>query len=96
MMPQLHLPWLELSIVTPLLGSLWMSMLRNRELTRKLCILVCLLTMTFAIGEWLDFISLGTFEAHDRGDILAFVFHRDFFVVDELSTPCCRWRHCSI
>lgn len=87
MTPELKFPWLELSIVLPLLGSIPMLLMRNREQARKVCILFCLLTMACALGEWIDFITLETFEAHDHWDFVAAVFNQDVFVVDELSAP---------
>ncbi len=86
-MPELHMPWLELSITIPLLGSVCMALLRNRELARRMCLLICLLTMVCALGEWIDFVSLKTFEAHDHWDFVELVLHSDIFVVDELSAP---------
>jgi NADH-quinone oxidoreductase subunit M len=86
-MSELHLPWLELSILTPLLGALGLSRLANREAARRLCVAVCLLTTLFAAGEWIDFGLLDTFEAHDQWDVIGSIFRRDVFVVDELSAP---------
>ncbi len=86
-MPELHLPWLELSILIPLLGAVCVGMLRDRELARKLCVAICTLTLVFAAGEWIDFGTLHTFEAHDHWDLIRRIFHKDMFVVDELSAP---------
>ncbi|MCA9071820.1 MAG: oxidoreductase [Planctomycetaceae bacterium] len=87
MMPELRLPWLELSILIPLLGGTGLGLLRDRELARKLSVVVCLLAMIFAAGEWIDFSTLNTFEAHDHGDVIGLIFQKDVFVVDELSAP---------
>lgn len=86
-MPELHLPWLELSITIPLLGGMATGLLRDRELARKLSLVVCLLTMICAAGEWIDFSTLHTFEAHDHWDVIRSIFHKDVFVVDQLSAP---------
>ena len=86
-MRELHLPWLELSVLIPFLGAICVGRLRDRELARKLCLGVCFLTMACAAGEWIDFTSLHTFEAHDHGDVFNALFDRDIFVVDELSAP---------
>ncbi len=86
-MPELHWPWMEFSIVLPVLGAVLMGLVRDRELARKLCIAICLATMACATGEWLDFNSLHAFEAHDHGDLFAALFHQDVFVIDELSAP---------
>lgn len=86
-MSELHLPWLELSVLLPLVGSIWVSLLKNRDQARTHSIVICGLTLLCAVGEWFDFSSLGTFEAHDHWDILQMIFHRDVFVIDELSAP---------
>ncbi len=86
-MSELHLPWLELSVLLPLVGAVWVSLLNNRDRARTVSIVVCLLTLICATGEWIDFASLGTFEAHDHWDVMQSVFHGDVFVIDELSAP---------
>jgi len=86
-MSEFHFPWLELAILTPLVGGLFVFSLRNQETGRRVCVLVSFLSMLFSVGEWIDFATLGSFEAHDRGDIVAAVFHRNLLVVDELSSP---------
>ncbi len=86
-MPELHLPWLELSILTPLVGAIVVGFLRDGEVARKTCLGVCTLTLIFACGEWLDFGTLHTFEAHDHWDVMEPVLGPDILVVDELSAP---------
>lgn len=85
--PELHFPWMEISILVPLLGSLWVSVMRDREQARRHTITICLLTLLCATGEWIDFARMGVFEAHDHWDFLPFIFNKDTFVVDELSAP---------
>ncbi len=86
-MSELHLPWLELSVLLPILGAVWVSMLKDRDRARIHSIVICILTQICATGEWLDFASLGTFEAHDHWDVFQLILHRDVFVIDELSAP---------
>lgn len=86
-MPELHFPWLEFSILLPLLGAAWVSTMRDRDRARRHSILFCCVTLFCAAGEWIDFIRLGTFEAHDHWDIFQAVFHNNVFVVDELTAP---------
>lgn len=86
-MPELHLPWLELSILTPLLGVIVIGWIRDRELAHKACLVICTFAFVFAAGEWIDFGTLHTFEAHDHWDVIERVFHKDIFVIDELSAP---------
>ncbi|MAT16294.1 MAG: oxidoreductase [Planctomyces sp.] len=84
-MSNLHLPWLELSILTPLVGVLLVNLFRNRETAWQIATGICFLTVFLAFGELIDFMLLGAFEAHDHWPLQQFVFNRDVFVVDELS-----------
>ena len=86
-MTELHLPWLELSVLFPLIGAVGVGFLRDRDLARKICVAVCTLALLFAVGEWIDFGIIQRFEAHDQWEVLEALFHRDIFVVDELSSP---------
>ena len=86
-MAELHLPWLELSICLALLGAFAAGFSRTRELARTRCIAFCGLVFFCTVCEWLDFVSLHTFEAHDHWDVLGWLAHGDVFVVDELSAP---------
>lgn len=86
-MSELHFPWLECSVLIPLAGAVGISLIRDRDRARPLCILICLLTMLCTLGEWYDFTTLAAFEAHDHWDILKIIFRSDVFVVDELSAP---------
>ncbi len=86
-MPELHLPWLELSILLPLLGAVCLMPVRNSDVAYRLCVGFCSATLLCATGEWIDFSTLKSFEAHDHWDVIELLFHRDVFVVDELSAP---------
>ncbi|MEQ9407584.1 MAG: proton-conducting transporter membrane subunit [Fuerstiella sp.] len=86
-MSELHLPWLELSVVIPLGGAVCLAGVRNSDHRRRFSIVICLLTMICAAGEWIDFATLHSFEAHGHWSILQSLFHREAFVVDELSAP---------
>jgi len=86
-MSELHLPWLELSVLLPLFGAIWVSLLKNRDRARTVCTIVCAATLGCTLGEWLDFVTLNSFEAHDHWDVFQFLFHHDVFVIDELSAP---------
>jgi NADH-quinone oxidoreductase subunit M len=86
-MSELHFPWLEIAIVLPIIGAAIVHFISDRDLAHRWSILVSFLTLLFTIGEWIDFSNLGTFEAHDQWDLLTAIFHKDIFVVDELSAP---------
>ena len=86
-MVQLHLPWLELTIITPLIGALIVCRVRDPERARRRTMLVTGLTLFLAVGAWEDFRTLHTFEAHDHWDIVSPWLGDDAVVVDELSAP---------
>lgn len=83
----LHLPWLELAIALPLLGGLLVSLTRNPERAQAWSILFFSLTLLCTVGEWIDFGTLHTFEAHDRWYFISGYLGPDAIVVDELSAP---------
>ncbi|MCA9081066.1 MAG: oxidoreductase [Planctomycetaceae bacterium] len=87
MIPEMHLPWLEFSVLLPLIGALVVARLANRDLARSVSIWLSGATLFCAVGEWVDFNTLATFEAHDHWDVIRLIFHRDVFVIDELSAP---------
>ncbi|MCA9063620.1 MAG: oxidoreductase, partial [Planctomycetaceae bacterium] len=86
-MTELHLPWLELAIAIPLIGSLCLFLVKDPVRARSTAAVLCGMTLFCAIGEWLDFASLKSFEAHDHWDLFSLFFQRDVFVIDELSAP---------
>ncbi len=87
MLPELHLPWLELSIAIPLLGAA-LCAIRFSD-TNKQRVAVCASAATFLCTacEWYDFSGLNTFAAHDHWDIIRMLLHKDLFVIDELNAP---------
>jgi NADH-quinone oxidoreductase subunit M len=86
-MLEMHLPWLEMTIVVPLIGALLVSRSRDPELARKRALVVTGLTLFLAIGAWEDFNTLDTFEAHDHWDVVSQLLGDDALVIDELSAP---------
>lgn len=86
-MNQLHMPWLELTVLIPLAGSAVVWRLRHAEETRQAALLCAGATLFCALAAWLDLSSLHTFEAHDSWDLLTAVVGYDPLVVDELSAP---------
>lgn len=86
-MSELHFPWLELSIIVPLVGAIIVHFVRDRDRAKNFAIAICILAFTLAVCEWIDFMLLGSFEAHDHWDVVEWIFHRDVFVIDELSAP---------
>lgn len=86
-MTELHFPWLELAIIAPLLGALWIRRGWNSTRVWRQAVFFCALTLGLAIGEWVDFGTLHTFEAHDHWDLVHRLTTVDILVVDELSAP---------
>ncbi|MFG0260801.1 MAG: proton-conducting transporter membrane subunit [Novipirellula sp. JB048] len=84
-MTELHFPWIEVSILTPLLGAVWIHLMGARENVLRHAIAIAGITFALTVGELIDFILLGAFEAHDHRLFLDWLFDRDIFVVDELS-----------
>lgn len=83
----LHLPWLELSIVTPLIGVLLVLRTADPEEARRRTLYVTLATLVLALGAWEDFGTLHAFEAHDHWSPATTYFGDDAVVIDELSAP---------
>lgn len=86
-MSVLHLPWLELCILIPLAGAIWVSRLRDPERAQLHSIVFKGLILLCAVGAWQDFGTLHSFEAHDRWDIVSDALGDDALVIDELSAP---------
>jgi NADH-quinone oxidoreductase subunit M len=82
---ELHFPWIECSILVPLLGALWLQCRDNGERALRDTVAVCLVTLLLTIGELIDFTLVGAFEAHDHWPFLSWIFPPDIFVIDELS-----------
>ncbi|QDS96569.1 NADH-quinone oxidoreductase subunit M [Roseimaritima multifibrata] len=84
-MPELHFPWIEVSILLPMFGAIWLYIQRRNPNNLTHAIVICGLTLLLTVGELIDFLIIGSFEAHDHWFSLEWLFHRDLFVVDELS-----------
>lgn len=88
MISELHLPWLEIGILLPLLGAVICGFTRNRLRGHRIALLFAGLTSVCTIGEWIDFGTVQAFEAHDHWDLLQWLTGRsDILVIDELSAP---------
>ncbi|MFN5898079.1 MAG: proton-conducting transporter membrane subunit [Planctomyces sp.] len=88
MIQELHFPWLEVGIILPLLGGGICACLTDSVRAQKVAIFVAGLTLLLAVGEWVDFSMVGSFEAHDHWDLTQRLTGRDnILVIDELSAP---------
>jgi len=86
-MSELHLPWMEISLLCPLVGAGCAARFRDSHVARKWCLWFSGLTLACAIGAWLDFQFLDVVEADDRGHVLARLFGHRVLVIDHLSAP---------
>lgn len=86
-MSELHLPWLELAVLLPLLGAVWVSREHDPDKSRCRALWVGCATLIAALAAWIDFATLGAFVAHDHWDVAARLLHHEALVLDELSAP---------
>lgn len=86
-MPSLHFPWLDLAILSPLVGWIGLCVVRTPERSRVIAIVFSCLALLFSLGEWIDFGTLNSFEAGESGGLVLRIFSHSIFVVDELSAP---------
>ena len=86
-MLQLHLPWLELVVITPLLGAVICWFINNADKARIVAVVTSAFALFFALGAWEDFNTLKTFEAHDRWDLVEPLLGPNVIIIDELNAP---------
>ncbi len=86
-MSELHLPWLELTVVIPLIGALLVSRIRDVTVANRWSLAIGGITLACAVGAWQDFHWLHVREAHDHWDLIETVTGRDLLVLDQLSAP---------
>ncbi len=86
-MSELHFPWIEISIAIPFLGATMVVWIKDPSKARMVCLIISGITLALTLGEYVDFISLKKFEAHDQADLFYIFFHRNLWVIDELNAP---------
>ncbi len=86
-MRELKLPWLELAILIPLIGSLTVMFVRDPETAWKRVLAISSLAFACTVGAWLDFGRMHIFEAHDHWSFLSGWLGSDAIVIDELNAP---------
>ncbi len=86
-MTDLHFPWLELSILIPLIGAVLVHRLRDPVQARTWSVVASGLTLMSAFAAWEDFGLLNSKEADDAWHLLSRLFGREVFVIDQLSAP---------
>lgn len=86
-MNDLHYPWIEIAILLPLLGALWVSRIRDPLTARRHALAFTLAAFLATLAEVRDFYSLHIFHAQDAWHLISKVFGRELFGIDELSAP---------
>ncbi len=90
-MTDLHLPWLEVSIVISVVGALCIAFVRDSDVARKWCLGFSGLVLLSTVGGWLDFFELHgrlhITEVDDAWHLMTYLFGREFLIMDQLSAP---------
>ncbi len=86
-MTDLHFPWLELSILIPLLGAIVVGRFRDPLRARHWSVVISGLALVGTFGAWEDFGLLHAKEADDAWHLLSGVLGREVLVIDQLSAP---------
>lgn len=86
-MSELHLPFLQLSVVIPIVGAALLARINDSHAARKWSVLFQVLTLISAGGAWIDFAVVGATEAHDPWDFAQWLSGRPLLVIDEISAP---------
>lgn len=85
-MSALHWSWLEIAVLAPLIGALWISRFRDPVPAFRWCLGFAGITLVCTIGAWIDFESMSSaVVADDRWDLTHYLFGRPLLVIDELS-----------
>lgn len=86
-MTDLHWPWLEACILTPLIGALILSRMEDRYRARRWSVYFTGLTFIFAFTEFLDFYLQGAIHATDAFHLTKRLFGQEWFTIDQFSAP---------
>lgn len=86
-MAELHLPWLELAILLPLVGAVLVARVRDPELAQQRTLIYSGIALLCVVGAWFDFAWLQKTQAHDHWSLSARLLGYEPFVIDELNAP---------
>lgn len=91
-MSELHLPWLELSILIPLIGACWICWIRDPFVAGRYSLVFNSLVLITSVGAWIDFEFLNpdgvpATEAQDFWNPLTKLVGQQVLVIDSLSAP---------
>jgi NADH-quinone oxidoreductase subunit M len=84
---ELQLPWLELAVLTSLVGAALVSSCRDSERAQQRSVLFKCLILLWTVGAWIDFLLLGATEAQFRMVLAGDFPGADLFLIDRLSAP---------
>jgi NADH-quinone oxidoreductase subunit M len=86
-MNDLHLPWLEISVLVPLVGAAWTSRLRDFDLGRKWCLFFTGVALACTTAASLDFHFFSGGPADGGLSSTTLLPGREVFAIDQLSSP---------
>lgn len=86
-MSSLHLPWLQMAMVLPLVGAIATHYCSTTEASKRTAVTIAALTLGASVAAWLDFYSLNASAAQDSWDLINRLTALDLWVIDELSAP---------
>src|SRR5690349_14672769 len=86
-MSELPLPWLELSILIPFLGAVWVGRIRDADVARRRSLQFSGLTLLTTVAAWYCCGAAKIHEVHDPYDPIKWLLGRNLLVLDELSAP---------
>jgi NADH-quinone oxidoreductase subunit M len=86
-MPELHGPWLEIAIFLPLIAALFLGFINDSTWSWRVSSMIAGLVTVVTVVDWLDFVTLKSFEAHDPSSLAQSLFGREVIVVDEFNVP---------
>ncbi|MBX9788110.1 MAG: oxidoreductase [Pirellulales bacterium] len=81
------LPWLQMTILLPLLGALRAGWQRDSDIARRHTLVACSLALIAAVGGWINFALVDGPVAVDRWDLGEVVSGGALFSIDALSAP---------
>ena len=91
-MSELHFPWLEASVLTCLVGALWVVWLRDPFVASRHSLFFNSLALATTVGAWIDYEFMNPLgqppqEAQDLWNPLTHMLGREILVIDPLSAP---------
>src|SRR5262245_60024714 len=88
-MTTVSFPWIELTILLPLLGALWVRFIRDPDEVRLHSLWISGFAFICACAAWLSLDTSGQTVglAYEQWDFVRRRLGHDLFVIDELSAP---------